>query len=428
VEWTPARIRLFRAEGLCLSQDAFAAELGFAKRTVGNAERGVHPPSLALRRALDKALEKASDAQRNRFLTALAAEQTATQMTPESRDRGHRLAPTLDGLRGAVLGWPLTTWMGVREHSAQTMAETTAFAVVTIMAATAQVHRLYQLADYDAAAQLLPVVLMRLQGNDESSVDTQTTRYEKTVAYIAAAKLATKLGDSDLAWVTADRAITAANEIGHAALIGAATYQVGCALLLSGDLANAEWIVNIGVENIAGAATTARPNHCREEILSVYGSLLLLLAIMAARRDDSAAAQTALRKAGQLAEQLGRDGNWLWTAFGPTNVAIHQLSVYTRLGSVKRAMHLGAIIDTNGLPAVLRGRRSQVHLELSWAATKQADDALAVLHLLEAERVAEQTVSRNATARELLSILLKRERRGVTPGLRGLAERAGLLQ
>ena len=73
VEWTPARIRLFRAEGLCLSQDAFAAELGFAKRTVGNAERGVHPPSLALRRALDKALEKASDAQRDRFFAAAAA-------------------------------------------------------------------------------------------------------------------------------------------------------------------------------------------------------------------------------------------------------------------------------------------------------------------------------------------------------------------
>jgi transcriptional regulator with XRE-family HTH domain len=73
VEWTSARIRLFRAEGLCLSQDEFAAELGFVKRTVGNAERGVHPPSLALRRALDKALEKASDAQRDRFFAATAA-------------------------------------------------------------------------------------------------------------------------------------------------------------------------------------------------------------------------------------------------------------------------------------------------------------------------------------------------------------------
>jgi hypothetical protein len=91
-------------------------------------------------------------------------------------------------------------------------------------------------------------------------------------------------------------------------------------------------------------------------------------------------------------------------------------------------MQLGETIDTDGLPTVLRGRRSQVHLELSWAAAKQADDALTVLHLLEAERVTEQAVSRNASARELLSTLVKRERRGVTPGLRALAARAGLLQ
>lgn len=64
MEWTPARIRLFREVGLCLSQDEFATALGFAKRTVGNAERGTHPPSLALRRALDHTLERASDVQR----------------------------------------------------------------------------------------------------------------------------------------------------------------------------------------------------------------------------------------------------------------------------------------------------------------------------------------------------------------------------
>ena len=56
MEWTPDRIRRLREVGLCLSQDEFATALGFAKRTVGNAERGTHLPSLALRRALDHAL------------------------------------------------------------------------------------------------------------------------------------------------------------------------------------------------------------------------------------------------------------------------------------------------------------------------------------------------------------------------------------
>ncbi|MGQ0778256.1 MAG: helix-turn-helix domain-containing protein [Pseudonocardiales bacterium] len=60
MEWTAAHIRLLRAVGLCLPQDKFAKELGFDKRTIGNAERGTHPPSLALRRALDHALANAA--------------------------------------------------------------------------------------------------------------------------------------------------------------------------------------------------------------------------------------------------------------------------------------------------------------------------------------------------------------------------------
>ncbi|MGH3798631.1 MAG: hypothetical protein ACRDTD_00575 [Pseudonocardiaceae bacterium] len=101
MEWTAARIRQLREVGLSLSQDGFAA---------------------------------------------LAAEQTATQVIPASRDRGHCLAPTLDGLRGAVLGWPLAVRMDMSANSAEGTAETTASAVGTIMAATVQVHRLYQLA------------------------------------------------------------------------------------------------------------------------------------------------------------------------------------------------------------------------------------------------------------------------------------------
>lgn len=216
-------------------------------------------------------------------------------------------------------------------------------------------------------------------------------------------------------------------ESGHPALVGAATYQLACALLLTDELADAEQILTVGAETIASVAATSRLNCRQEEALSVQGSLLLLLAIIAARRMDHNAAQKALRDAGQLAGRLGCDGNWLWTAFGPTNVAIHQLSVQSRLGNIKLAMQLGETITTDSLPAALRGRRSQVHLELGWAAAEQADDAVAVLHLLEAERVAEQAVSRNKSATTLLGILLTRERRSVTPGLRGLASRAGLL-
>jgi DNA-binding XRE family transcriptional regulator len=69
--------------GLCQSQEGFAKTLGFAERTIGKAERGTHSPSLALRRALDQALERASGAQRDRFLAAATAEdQRITSLAP----------------------------------------------------------------------------------------------------------------------------------------------------------------------------------------------------------------------------------------------------------------------------------------------------------------------------------------------------------
>ncbi|MGH3912747.1 MAG: helix-turn-helix domain-containing protein [Pseudonocardiaceae bacterium] len=91
MEWTPARIRLFRDVGLCLSQPQFAKKLGFASRTIGNAERGTHPPSLAVRRALDHALEQASEIQRNRFFAAVAVlPETCAAQDPKTR---HGFAP-----------------------------------------------------------------------------------------------------------------------------------------------------------------------------------------------------------------------------------------------------------------------------------------------------------------------------------------------
>jgi transcriptional regulator with XRE-family HTH domain len=76
---------LLRTAGLCLPQQKFAKELGFAQRTIDNAERGTHPPSLALRRALDQVLAQASDAQRERFLAALAAREEADHAESSAR-------------------------------------------------------------------------------------------------------------------------------------------------------------------------------------------------------------------------------------------------------------------------------------------------------------------------------------------------------
>jgi hypothetical protein len=114
------------------------------------------------------------------------------------------------------------------------------------------------------------------------------------------------------------------------------------------------------------------------------------------------------------------------TAFGPTNVRIHATSVAVELGDPADALRQGELVDVDRLAAGLRGRRSQVHIDLAWAYGQHRNDPATVLSLLEAERVAPEVLRYNVTARELIRECLRRERRTAVPGLRGLAERTGI--
>lgn len=365
-----------RAAGL--SQRELARLCGYTREYVSMAERlGTNIPSRELVRALDDALHAHGE------LNTLRAHALDDQQARRAKHHVTARAPNpvlLDGIRRALLSPPDEPMPRVDD-------------------AIARAHARYQGADYDGTARLLPRILGGLADADS---------HTKAAAYLATAKLATKTGDAGLAWVAADRCATYATESGRADLIGVARYQVAAALLAGGHDADAEEIAGTALDDLPG----------RE---AVRGSLLLLLAIMAARRADSRLATHRLR---QAADHADTDGNHLWTAFGPTNVAIHELGVHVALGDMRAAERFAERIDLDALPAQLRGRRSQVHLELATAAAGVRADHLAVLHLLEAERVARQAIGRNTAARRLVGELLARER--ATPGLRALAVRAGV--
>jgi hypothetical protein len=75
----------------------------------------------------------------------------------------------------------------------------------------------------------------------------------------------------------------------------------------------------------------------------------------------------------------------------------------------------------------LNSRRAQVHLDLAWAQVQRKRDADALLHLMEAERVAPEMVRYNVMARELVREMLARQKRSKTSALHRLAVRAGVL-
>lgn len=240
--------------------------------------------------------------------------------------------------------------------------------------------------------------------------------------YVVASKLLTKLGVGDLGAVTADRAAMVAGRADSPVAQGMAAYQVVTALLRSDQVDQAEQLA-------MRVAPQLRPSVRSDDpaIVSVTGALWLIAAVIAARRTERWEADRRLTEATALADLLGHDANYAWTAFGPTNVAIHRVSVAAELGDPAAALDAAAEVDLDALPSGLLSRRAQVNLDLAWAQAQRRRDAEATLNLLAAEKAAPEAVAQNVMAREVMREMLARAKRGNGNALQALATRAGVL-
>lgn len=286
-------------------------------------------------------------------------------------------------------------------------------------------HRDYQAARYDAVIQQLPPLLACVDGIHRQAVhpDRREMLLAYVATYVATAKLFTKLGVADLALLAADRAATAAADTDSANARGTAAYQVVCALLRADRTEEAEDLAVRMAESITPRVRSDDPSG-----VSVAGALWLIAAVIAGRRSDRGTAWQRLDEAERLAQLLGQDANHEWTAFGPTNVAIHRVSVAAELGDAGDALRLAQHVDPTGLPDGLSSRRAQVHLDLAWAQAQRRRDAEATLNLLDAERVAPEAVRYNVMVREMVREILARGKAGRSGALHDLAIRAGVLE
>ena len=156
------------------------------------------------------------------------------------------------------------------------------------------------------------------------------------------------------------------------------------------------------------------------------GALLLTAAVAAARDNDIGAASDYLRRASRAAGHIHADRNDLWTSFGPTNVAIHGISVAVELGDVSETIRRAEQVNTTALPAVLLERRAQVFIDLGRAYVQRRDDAAATTVFRQAEELAPK---RCTTAFQYVrpSRDAQAEHRYTTPELRPLARRTGII-
>lgn len=283
----------------------------------------------------------------------------------------------------------------------------------------------YQATRYEETGRLLPALIRDVEAASRAAgADHLELRRIRARVYDTTAALLNRVGEYALAWTAADRAIAAAEQSGQPLMTALGAYRLAYVLASRKHPREA---VELAMTAASALDRATRSSSARPEQLSVYGGLHLAAANAAAAQYDSGLSASLLRRAGQLAQQLGRDANLMGTAFGPVNVAIHTMSASARLGDWPAVVRIGESLDATAIPAGLIGRRTQVKLDLARAYAMRRQDAAAVNTLLAAEQLSPQLVRFDSTTREVLSGLLRREHKASTPQLRPLAHRVGLI-
>lgn len=211
----------------------------------------------------------------------------------------------------------------------------------------------YQQGRFTTAASRASMLLADTQLVARECAEAERFQAQKILAlsYQAAASILGKAGQSDLALVAAERGLNAADAAGDPPVRASLIRCVAFTLHSTGRYEPAMTLVESGADRLKNETQGTNPAS-----LSVYGTLLLVGSMAAARFGDSSRTAEYLQEAGKAAQYLGRDANYLWTAFGPTNVAIHRLNTAVELGDIGAAVGSGLSLRTEAVPEERRVR------------------------------------------------------------------------
>lgn len=254
----------------------------------------------------------------------------------------------------------------------------------------------YQASRYGLMLRRIPELLAQSQlaAGEYSGRERRTADLVLALANQSAAMILTKLGQGDLAWVASQRGLAAAERSEDVAVVGSLLRSVVHSLLSDNRVDDARDMTRWAADYLRANLDTTDPR-----IVSVYGTLLLPGAVAAARSNDRSTAYQYLSEAGDMARLLGKDANYLWTAFGPTNVKIHHVTVAMSLGDAQIALGVIPRIDAGGMPAERRVRHA-LEVANAYHARNRIGDA--VNELLIAERLAPEQVHEHVMSRQLV--------------------------
>jgi transcriptional regulator with XRE-family HTH domain len=283
----------------------------------------------------------------------------------------------------------------------------------------------FQNANWPLLGQVLPRLLTTAQtavaaylGADDK---VRRARTLMSQAYQVTASTLFKLKEVDLAWLAAERGFVLAEEAGDSLLISDAARRVVQGLTVTSHYDQALELLRADINRLepgrgGGSAT----------YLSLYGMLFLMGAVVAARANKPAVARDLLNEGHSVACQLGYDGNECFTAFGPTNVHLHQVAVLLDLGDGASAITAARQVTPDGLARLPKERRANYYIDVARGHSLVGHNDDAVATLLTAERLFPDEIRCRPIAIDLVDGLRRGALSTRSTELHQLAGRIGL--
>jgi transcriptional regulator with XRE-family HTH domain len=292
--------------------------------------------------------------------------------------------------------------------------------LTALRSATIRARGFFQTARYDSLTAILPRLIATAAATRDSAAGDERAEASTLLAdaYIVAANFAVKLNDDPFAWTLADRALQAAQAGDDPLTIADGRRAVATVLRRTGRPAKARELLMRAVHDIEPQGGTS-PDQ-----LSMYGTLLEAAAYTAAVDGNRAAAGELIGEAKAAATRLGGDANHRFTAFGPANVALYQVSIAQVLGDSGTAIEHAKTLRPAAIPTAERQGRYWIDVARAYHQWGKPEPCYRAL--LAAERAAPAEVRYRPPVHRIAEDLLRADRRQSLPGLPAFARRIGI--
>ncbi|MEV2234890.1 helix-turn-helix transcriptional regulator [Streptomyces phaeochromogenes] len=390
-----------------MAQSDLATAMGRSESWVSQVERGVQPVErLSILQALADALNVS--VRELRPDAAAPAEEAEPTDLPPSND--------LDGLRVALTGHPALGSLFDQPPAKPTPSLADFRRKVDEAWALAHASSYATLSDQ--LSKLLPAIEAAVrQAPASERAELHSLRAK---AYQVAAASFTRQDQADAAWISADRALQAAELAGQPLEVVASLFRMAHAFMRQQHMEQAEQAAKSAV---AVMGPRAESPACPPEELSLLGAMNLVLAVINAREGNRGQTQVHIGQARAIAARLGEDRNDFDTEFGPTNVEIHAVSTAVELGDAGLALEVAQEVDPSGLSAE---RQARFLLDVARAHAQRRHVGEATAALLEAEALTPEQIHDHHLAREVIRDLIQLSEPRVPDALRDLAERSAV--